>query len=408
MPGGAAPVWVTGCGGVTPLGDDLASFEQALFEGRSAVQPETFELPGTGAFTVPVARSAFDAAGVSAPSKLPLDRGSAMALAAADAAVRMAGLQAGAFDADRAGLYWGSGMGGAASFEASCQSIWGAQRRLRPTAVVTSMPNAALAELALRFGIRGAAIGYACACASAAIAIGEALRALQAGALDLAVVGGSEALLMPGVVGAWNAMRVLGPARPDACRPFAAERAGFALGEGAAAFVIETEAHARARGAAAQAHLSGYGTSCDAAHITQPDADGQLRAMRAALRAAGLEPADIGHVNAHGTGTTAGDAAEAASIQRVFEGASPPAVTATKAASGHLLGAGGGVELLATVLALQRGRVPPTAHVAASDPALGLDLVRGRARELPALRHAMSNSFAFGGTNAVLIASRAS
>lgn len=234
------PVWLTGCGVVLSLGDDLAAFKEALFAARSAVPADTFDLPGTGAFKVPVARSMFDAASITAPSRLPLERGSAMALAAADAAFRMAGLGPGAFDAERTGLFWGSGMGGAASFEASCQALWGAQRRLRPTAVVTSMPNAALAEVALRLGIRGTAIGSACA--SAAVAIGEALRALQVGALDLAVVGGSEALLAPVVAGAWHAMRVLGPAQASA-----ADRAGFALGEGEAAFVIETEAHARAQ-----------------------------------------------------------------------------------------------------------------------------------------------------------------
>lgn len=331
------PVWLTGCGVVLSLGDDLAAFKEALFAARSAVPADTFDLPGTGAFKVPVARSMFDAASITAPSRLPLERGSAMALAAADAAFRMAGLGPGAFDAERTGLFWGSGMGGAASFEASCQALWGAQRRLRPTAVVTSMPNAALAEVALRLGIRGTAIGSACA--SAAVAIGEALRALQAGALDLAVVGGSEALLAPVVAGAWHAMRVLGPAQASA-----ADRAGFALGEGEAAFVIETEAHARAR-------------------------------------RAGLAAGDIGHVNSHGTGTTAGDAAEAASLLRVFEGASP-AVTATKSITGHLRGAG------------RRPRAGP-------GPGARRTARAGR------LRHAMSNSFAFGGTNAVLIASRA-
>ncbi|MFT3666366.1 beta-ketoacyl-[acyl-carrier-protein] synthase family protein [Piscinibacter sp.] len=402
----APPAWVSGCGVVSPLGNDIDAFDAALFAGCSAVRAEAIELPGNGRFEVPLARSAFDAARVAAPSKLPLDRGSAMALAAAEAAVAMAGLAPGGFDPERAGLYWGSGMGGAATFEANCQAIWAEQRRLRPSAVVTSMPNAPLAEVALRLGTRGTAIGYACACASAAVAIGEALRALQAGALDLAIVGGSEALLTPAVVGAWHAMRVLGPARSDACRPFAADRAGFALGEGAAAFVIETEAHARARGAATPWRLAGYATSCDATHVTQPDADGQVRAMRAALRSAGLQPQDIGHVNAHGTGTLAGDQAEANSLQRVF-GATPPAVTASKAISGHLLGAGGAVELLALLRALQQRSAPPTAHVADDDPALGIDLVRGSARALPALRHAMSNSFAFGGTNAVLIASLA-
>lgn len=399
--------WVTGCGVVSPLGNDLASFDDVLFAGRSAVRGEMLELPGTGSFAVPLARSAFDAARITAPSKLPLDRGSAMALAAAEAAFAMAGLATGNFDAERAGLYWGCGMGGASSFDASGQSVWRDQRRLRPTAVVTSMPNAPLAEVALRLGLRGTAIGYACACASASVAVGEALRALQCGALDVAVVGGSEALLTPLIAGAWHAMRVLGPPSEDACRPFAATRAGFALGEGAAAFVLESEAHARARGATAPYRISGYASSCDAMHITQPDPAGQVRAMQAALRTAGLAPQDVGHVNSHGTGTTAGDAAEAESLSRVF-GSTPPAVTATKSITGHLLGAGGAIELLATLRALQHGRVPPTAHVSEVDPALAqIDLVRSEARALPQLRHAMSNSFAFGGTNAVLIASRA-
>jgi len=261
-------------------------------------------------------------------------------------------------------------------------------------------------------------MGYACACASAAVAIGEALRAVREGRLDMALVGGSEALLSPGVIGAWQAMRVLAPvpaagneaaraaAGADACRPFAADRAGFALGEGAAALVIERPAHARARGAAWGLELSGYASNCDAMHITQPDPAGQARAMTAALRDAGLAPSDIGHVNAHGTATLAGDAAEAESLRRVFA-AAPPAVTATKAVFGHLLGAGGALELVAVLRALHRRAAPPTGNVVRLDPAFDIDLVRGAARDLPGLRHAMSNSFAFGGTNAVLIASRA-
>jgi 3-oxoacyl-[acyl-carrier-protein] synthase II len=249
---------------------------------------------------------------------------------------------------------------------------------------------------------------YACACASAAVAVGEAMHALRSGRLDLAIVGGSEALLSPGVIGAWHALRVLAPARGDAlhaCRPFAADRAGFALGEGAAAFVIETQAHAQARGAQVQAVLSGYATNCDAQHITQPDAQGQTAAMRAALADAALALSDIGHVNAHGTATVAGDAAEAASLLGLFGPGGVP-VTATKAITGHLLGASGALELLATVLALQRQAAPPTGGVAAPDAALGIDLVCGETRRLPGLRHAMSHSFAFGGTNAVLVASR--
>jgi len=191
-----------------------------------------------------------------------------------------------------------------------------------------------------------------------------------------------------------------------ACRPFAADRAGFAIGEAAAAFVLESPAHAAARGATIDAHLIGYATNCDGVHITQPDAAGQARAMTAALADAGIAAAAIGYINAHGTATMAGDAAEAESIVRVF-GANAVPVSSTKAIHGHLLGAGGAVELLATLRALASRRLPPTAHVAAADPAFAIDLVTDAARPSGALRAAMSNSFAFGGTNAVLIAARA-
>ncbi|MDE2277090.1 MAG: beta-ketoacyl-[acyl-carrier-protein] synthase family protein [Burkholderiales bacterium] len=403
-------VCITGCGVVSPLGPTLADFDTALFAGRSALRAEAFELPGVDHGPLALGRADFDASRVPAPSRLPLDRGSALALAAADAAMDRAGLAADGVDPFRLGVYWGSGMGGAATFDATCQAVYARQQRIRPTSVVTGMPSAALAELALRFGARGAALGYTCACASSAVAIGEALLALRHGRLDVALVGGSEALLSPGVIGAWRAMRVLAPVPPgtdgaQACRPFAADRAGFALGEGAAALVLESEDHARARRAPVVAWLSGYATHCDARHITQPDPDGQVRTMHAALRDAGLAAADIGHVNAHGTATLAGDAAEAAALQRVF-GATPPAVTATKALVGHLLGAGGALELVATLRALERRAVPPVPAGAALDPGFEIDLVRGTARALPALRHAMSNSFAFGGTNAVLVVSR--
>jgi 3-oxoacyl-[acyl-carrier-protein] synthase II len=221
-------------------------------------------------------------------------------------------------------------------------------------------------------------------------------------------------MLTPGVQASWQAMRVLvplgamagDPARVAAvCRPFAADRAGFALGEAAAAFVLESAEHARARGVLAETLLAGYATNCDGVHITQPDAAGQVRAMGAALADAGLRPADIGYVNAHGTATTAGDAAEAEAITRVF-GARAVPVSSSKAIHGHLLGAGGAVELLAAVRALQAGRLPPTANVDEPDPAFAIDLVTGAARDSSG-RAVMSNSFAFGGTNAVLVAVRA-
>ena len=411
---GAAPVVVTGSGVVSPIGIGLGAFAKALFAGRSAVRAHAVELPGLDVPLVPLAAAAFDAAKVVAPSRLPLDRATAMALVAADEATRRAGLAEGVVDGDRLGIFWGSGMAGASTFETTCRTVYADRRRMRPTSVVTTMPNAPTAELALRFGARGAALAYACACASSAVAIGEAMRAIRGGWLDVAIVGGSESLLTPGVVASWQAMRVLAPLAADvgaeeaarACRPFAADRNGFALGEAAAAFVVDSGAHARARGASPRWQLAGYATNCDGVHITNPDAAGQARAMRAALVDADLDAAAIGHVNAHGTATLAGDAAEAMSIAAVFGERGVP-VTSTKAIHGHLLGAGGAVELLAAACALDAELLPPTANTNAVDPGFALDLVIREARVARGARHALSSSFAFGGTNAVLVASRA-
>jgi 3-oxoacyl-[acyl-carrier-protein] synthase II len=407
-----AAVVVTGAGVVSPIGNDLDRFDEALFGGRSAVRARALDLPGIDLPPVPVAAAEFEAAAVIAPSRVPLDRGTAMALAAADDAARQAGLVAGSFDAERLGIFWGSGMAGATTFETTCRSLYAERRRMRPTSVVTTMPNAPVAEIALRFGARGAALAYACACASSAVAIGEAMRAIRAGWIDIAIAGGSESLLTPGVLASWQAMRVLTPladgsdreaSAQRACRPFAADRAGFALGEAAAAFVLEATAHARARGATPRFELAGYATNCDGAHITNPDAGGQARAMHAALEDAGMTASAIGYLNAHGTATTAGDAAEAESIASVF-GAHGVPVSSTKAIHGHLLGAGGAIELLAATRALAAGRLPPTANVARADPAFALDLVTGNARVSAGLDAVLSNSFAFGGTNAVLVA----
>jgi 3-oxoacyl-[acyl-carrier-protein] synthase II len=411
----SAPVAVTGAGVVSPIGNTLTAFDIALFAGRSAVRAQALDLPGIELPPVPVASADFDASAEIAPSRVPLDRATAMALAAARDAARAAGLERGGFDPERLGIFWGSGMAGATTFEATCRTVYADRRRMRPTSVVTTMPNAPVAEIALLFGARGAALSYACACASSAVAIGEAMRAIRAGWIDVAIAGGSESMLTPGVLASWQAMRVLVPLGASAgdaaavaacCRPFAAERNGFALGEAAAAFVLESSAHAAARGVRIEAVLAGYATNCDGVHITQPDASGQTRAMTAALADAGLAADDIGYLNAHGTATTAGDTAEAESITRVF-GAGGVPVSSTKAIHGHLLGAGGAVELLAALRALQAGRLPPTANTTAPDPGFAMDLVLGEARANAGLRAVMSSSFAFGGTNAVLIAARA-
>jgi 3-oxoacyl-[acyl-carrier-protein] synthase II len=336
-----------------------------------------------------------------------MDRNTAMALQVAQGAWDAAGLADADLDRDRLGIFWGSGMGGAWTFDQTCRTVYGEHKRIRPTAVVSTMPNAAVAEISLMAKAQGMTQTYACACASSAVALGEALMALRAGRIDVAIVGGSEAMLTPGVVASWHAMRVLAPAGDDArqaCKPFDAHRNGFALGEGAAAFILESETHAQRRNARRLATLAGYGTSTDAVHMTNPDPAGQVKAMRMALNDAQLTPQDIGYINAHGTATTAGDLAECASIAQVFAGHAVP-VSSTKAMHGHLLGAGGALELLVAMQTLMRQKLPLAVNLQQLEPQCGLNLVRTETDPLQPLRHAMSNSFAFGGTNAVLIVS---
>ncbi|MDD0811080.1 beta-ketoacyl-[acyl-carrier-protein] synthase family protein [Curvibacter sp. RS43] len=406
------PVGVAGIGLLTPLGQTLDALGQAVRQARSAVTAWPLDLPGIDPAWLPLARCDFNDSLVRTPSRIPADRGTAMALAVTAQAFAASGLDRQALDAERVGLFWGSGMAGAHSFDSTCQTLYGQQKRIRPTTVLSTMPNAAVAEISLQLGIQGATLTYACACASSAVAIGEAMRALRGGWLDVAVVGGHESMLSPGVLASWQAMRVLAPTGPEgvgagsACRPFSADRQGFAMGEGAAALVLESQAHAQARGTQHRLQLTGYATNCDSRHISQPDAEGQARAMRAALRDAGLQASDVGYLNAHGTATVAGDQAEADSVAAVFGPQGVP-VSSTKAIHGHLLGAGGAVELVVALQALDSGLLPPTAHLLTPGAGFALDLIQGEARSVSGLRHVMSNSFAFGGTNAVLIASLA-
>jgi 3-oxoacyl-[acyl-carrier-protein] synthase II len=274
------------------------------------------------------------------------------------------------------------------------------------------MNNAAGSNVAVRNGLRGPFANYSTACSSSAMAIGEAMLAIQAGRADAIVAGGAEALLTPGTLAAWQALRTLAPAdMQDAaasCKPFDKRRSGLVLGEGAAAFVLEEESHARSRGAKIHALLTGYGNSCDAVHMSRPDRDGQVRAMREALAQAGLQPTEIGYINAHGTATTVGDVVEAEAINAVFGAAAAEVrVSSTKSMHGHLLGGAGALELAVALLALEEGIVAPTAHLEEPDPACKLRHVPLRAERIAPPRAVMSNSFAFGGSNVVLIAERA-
>lgn len=282
------------------------------------------------------------------------------------------------------------------------------RERLSPLSVVMGMNNAVNAHASIQLGLGGVSFSHTAACASSAIAIGEAFRRIQAGDADLILTGGCDATQTYGVARAWEAMRLIAPGQGEeataACRPFAADRKGLVLGEGAAALVLEDWEHAVARGARIHAEMVGYGNTCDHSHLVRPDVGGQVRAIRSAMQQAGLQAGDVDYVNAHGTATLEGDPVEVAALREVFgRHAAGLPVSATKSMHGHLLGAAGAIEALVTVLAVARQAVPPTAHLAGRlDPACeGLDHVL-EGREGVPVRAALSNSFAFGGSNAVL------
>ncbi|MDN8611551.1 beta-ketoacyl-[acyl-carrier-protein] synthase family protein [Variovorax ginsengisoli] len=393
-------VAVTGLGVVAPHGDDPGNLFDALLRGDSALEPVFSELPKPAV----AARAAFDESRWFTKLQLAgVDRVSQLAVAAADLAVRDAGA-VGALDPERIGVFAGCGMGGAAALEAAYRG----GGRVPPLTIPAFMPNAPASHVAMRQGVQGPVLTYSVACASSSVAIAEAAKAVQRGDVDVAIAGGSEALIVPGVVLAWQAMQTLASVKPGeearAVRPFASDRSGFALGEGAAFLVLESAERARRRGARTYARLAGWGLSCDATHLTKPDAPGQARALRQALRLAGLQPRDVGYCNAHGTATRIGDVVEREALAEVWgDDLDRLRVSSTKALHGHLLGAAGALEAVATVLALHRRALPPNMHGAAGDPACALNLVAPGDTEAPDLHAAISNSFAFGGTNSVLL-----
>ena len=403
-------VVVTGCGLVSPHGHDLDSAFASLLRGESAVGLWSHgDMPPAAAASAPFAAERWF-------TKLQLvgvDRVSQMAVAAAELARADAqwSSQAEPVDPDRVGVFIGSGMGGAAALEDGYEAAR-LGRRVSPMSVVAAMTNAPAAHIAMRANAQGPVYTYSVACASSALAIAEAAKAIAAGEIDIAIAGGAEALLVPGVVRAWQALRTL--ATPDAadisqsCRPFDIARSGFALGEGAAMLVLESRAHAAKRGAAMRVQFAGSGVSCDAQHLTKPHAQGQVRALQKALRASGLDPRDIGYCNAHGTATRVGDGVECEALRTVWgNDVGVLRVSSTKSMHGHLLGAAGALEAVITVLALEQRMAPPTPTCVHPDPVCDVPLVGSAAAALPNLRAAISNSFAFGGTNVVLAFTRA-
>lgn len=403
-------VAVTGLGVICAVGNDCDEVFSSLMAGLSGIRKISLEL-GDAAMTVLAASVPDDQlAKFASPQTATLDRFTRLALAATSQAVRSSGIRIEDADRTRIGVSFGTAIGGVSTIEAGYVQLLGREvPRINPLTIPMGMNNAAAAQIGLHYGLGGHNITFSVACSSSAFAIGEAANMIRHGQADAMIAGGAEALLNFGMLKAWEGLRVL--AKEDAsdpsasCRPFSLDRTGIVLGEGAAVVVLEEWSRAEKRGAPIFAELVGYGVSNDGTHITRPSVAGQARAMNLALSDAGLSPRDIGYINAHAAGTLVGDRAEAAAIKQVF-GADVVRVpvSSTKSMHGHTMGAAGAIEFLSAILAMTHKAAPPTANLRIDDPECDLDHVRDGARTGLEITAVMSNSFAFGGANAVLIA----
>lgn len=413
---------VTGLGAVTNLGLDAASTWAGMREGRSGISTIESELfpryKDTWTCRIAGQAKAFD------PTKhiehreaKRLDRFTQLGVCAAAEAVAHSGIDFTKENPERCGVMVGSGIGGIITIEEGLQTMLDrSPDRLSPFTVPRLMVNAATGNISIRFGLQGPASAHATACASSGHAIGDALNYLQRGLVDVMIAGGAEAAVSPLCIGAFMSMRALSTrndAPTKASRPFDKDRDGFVLSEGASMLVLETEAHAKKRGATIYAELLGFGNSSDAAHITAPDEAGKgaARAMKAALADAKLNTSQIEYVNAHGTSTPLGDRAEVAAVTGLFGDHARKSkggklmMSSTKSMHGHTLGASGAVEMIACVHAVRDGIIPPTINLDNPEPEFDLDLVPHHARERR-IKYAMNNTFGFGGHNVTLIVGR--
>ncbi len=406
-------VVITGMGAITPLGLSVAEFWEGLVAGRSGVGPITrFD---TSDFAVKIAAEVkgFNPADfLDRKEARRMDRYTQFAVAAAKQAWAESGLGEAQLDPERCGVYLGSGIGGMETFSEEITTLLQkGNKRVSPFMVPMMIANMAAGMIAIQFSLQGPNMTTVTACSSANNAIGEAYHAILAGRADLMVAGGAEASILPIAIAGFNNMSALSTrndAPEQASRPFDKGRDGFVMGEGAGIVILESLEHAQARGATIYAEIIGYGSAADAYHMVQPPENGEggARAMRRAIADAGIEPSAIGYINAHGTSTPQGDIAETRAIKAVFgEHAYRLAVSSTKSMHGHLLGAAGGVELIASVMTLREGILPPTINQVESDPECDLDYVPNVARKMD-VDIALSNSFGFGGQNATLIVRR--
>ena len=402
-------VAVTGMGVISALGIGAQATLANARAGHSGIR--RLDTPWSARLQAPLAAAApFDGASHFSGARLRmLDRIAQLALVATDQALKEACCDLADVDRSRVGVFVGTAMGGTQSTDDGYQTLYGERSdRIKPFSVVMGMYNAPAAWICIEHDISGPSLSYSTACSSSAVAIGEAWRRVACGDLDLALAGGAEAPLAFGSMKAWDALHTLASIDAEnptaSCKPFSANRTGMVMGEGAAILILEPMDQALARGARILGEILGYGLATDSAHITRPTVGGQSLAMRCALQSAGLHADAIDAINAHGTGTPANDGVETAALKEVFGAhASKLLISATKSMHGHLLGAAGALECALSLLAMQHGVALPTMHLDAADPECDLDYVANRAREGVDIRRMLSNSFAFGGTNAVLV-----
>jgi nodulation protein E len=394
-------VAITGAGVISALGVTVAEFWEALSNGRTGIGPIGNVDVSALKFRNGAEARAFRWQDHFTEKQADfVDRFAQFAIVAARQAVSDAGIEWTPGLRERSAIVTGSCLGGQTTEDLGFIELYRhGKPRVNPLTIPRSMANAGASHISMEYGITGPVWTVTTACSSASHAIGQAFWMVRGGGAEMAIAGGSEAPFSTGHLKAWEAMRVVSP---DTCRPFSRDRSGMVLGEGGAMLVLEPLDRALARGATVYGEITGFGMSSDASHITQPSAEGAARAMRAALADAGIEPSQVGYINAHGTATQVNDVTETAAIRAVFGShAGRLAVSSTKSMHGHALGASGAMEAIATLLALQAGLLPPTANYTVPDPQCDLDVVPNVARSAQ-VEYALSNSFAFGGLNAVL------
>jgi nodulation protein E len=394
-------VAITGLGIISPLGHNLAENWKSLSEGRPAVGPiERVDCSNLRFKNGAEVRNYDPIQYFEGGREAHLDRFAQFSVIAAREALKHSGIELTKELKDRAAIVCGSSVGGQAAIESGFEDLYVLGRgRVHPLTIPKTMANAGACHIAMETGLRGPTYTVSTACSSANHAMGQAFRLIRYGECDFAITGGSEAMFTIGMLKAWEAMRVIAP---DTCRPFSKDRRGMVLGEGGAMMTLEPMDAAMARGAKIYGELCGFGMTSDAHHLTQPTVDGPARAMSGALHEAEMAPEEVGYINAHGTGTPGNDPTESAAIREVFGAhADKIGVSSTKSMHGHALGAAGALEAIATVMALHNGILPPTCNYNEPDPECTLDYIPNQPRKLR-VAAALSNSFAFGGLNAVL------